>query len=103
MKNIQNYTPKLIMMCGLVCSGKSHYAQHLSAKYNVTIFSSDTLREELFNDVNHQIDNDLLFKELHKRIKDCLASGKSAIYDATNINYKRRMAFLTELKSIPCH
>lgn len=90
------------MMIGLVGSGKSEYAKKLAAENNAEIFSSDTLREEMFGDVNHQADNDILFKELHKRIRECLASGKSAIYDATNINYKRRMEFLKSLNKIPC-
>ena len=94
--------PVLKMIVGLPCSGKSTYVQPYTKSPYVKVFSSDALREELFGDVDHQTDNDLLFKELHKRIKDCLKSGKSAIYDATNINYKRRMAFLAELKNIPC-
>ena len=92
-----------IMMIGLPCSGKSIKAQELAKEYDAIIFSSDTLREKLFNDVNHQADNDLLFKELYRRIKVCLRTGKNAIMDATNINYKRRVAFLAELKSISCH
>ena len=95
--------PALRMLVGLPCSGKSTYVQPYTKSPHVEVFSSDTLREELFGNVDHQTDNALLFKELHKRIKDCLKSGKSAIVDATNINYKRRMAFLAELKNIPCH
>ena len=94
--------PNFIMLVGLPGSGKSVKAQELSEHYNAAIFSSDSLREELFGDVNHQADNTKLFEELHKRIKNCLREGKSAIYDATNINYKRRMAFLSELVNIPC-
>lgn len=94
--------PKMILMVGLPCSGKSTISKELSEKYNAIIFSSDELRIEMFSDVNDQEHNQELFVELHKRIKDCLRSGKSAIYDACNINYKRRMAFLAELKNIPC-
>jgi predicted kinase len=93
---------KLFMMIGLVGSGKSYYAQQLATKYDAEIFSSDSLREEMFEDVDHQTDNDALFKELHKRIRECLSSGKSACYDACNINYKRRMEFLKSLNKIPC-
>ena len=92
----------MILMVGLPCSGKSTISKQLAEKYNATIFSSDELRIEMFGDVNDQEHNQELFVELHKRIKDCLNNGKSAIYDACNINYKRRMAFLVELKSIPC-
>lgn len=90
------------MMVGLPCSGKSTYSQELAKKYNAKIFSSDELRAELFGDINCQDRNHELFVELHRRIKDCLKSGKSAIYDSCAINYKRRMAFLAELKNIPC-
>lgn len=95
--------PLFTMMAGLPGSGKSTKAQELAQEYNATIFSSDSLREEMFGDVNHQADNTKLFEELHRRIKDCLKDGKNAIYDATNINYKRRMAFINELSNIPCH
>lgn len=91
-----------LMLVGLPCSGKSTISKELAEKYNARIFSSDELRIEMFGDVNDQEHNQELFVELHKRIKDCLSSGKSAIYDACNINYKRRMAFLAELKNIPC-
>ena len=93
---------KFFMLIGLPASGKSYKAQELAQEYNAEIFSSDALREELFGDVNHQDNNHELFNELHRRIKYCLKSGRSAIYDACNISYKRRMAFLQELKNIPC-
>ncbi len=92
----------MIMMVGLVGSGKSYMAQELAKEYDATIFSSDGLRVELFGDVNDQKHNQELFTELHQRIKNCLKENRSAIYDATNINYKKRMAFLSELKNIPC-
>ena len=53
--------PKFIMMCGLVASGKSTRVKELAKEYNATIFSSDALREELFNDVNDQEHNQELF------------------------------------------
>lgn len=94
--------PTFVMMVGLVGSGKTVKAHELAGQYDATVFSSDSLREELFGNVNEQSKNQELFTELHKRIKDYLKEGKSAIYDATNINYKKRMSFLAELKKIPC-
>lgn len=94
--------PEFTMMCGLPGSGKSVEAALLAKEHNATVFSSDALRDEMFGDVNHQDDNPELFTELHRRIKECLKSGKNAIMDATNISYKTRMAFLQELKNIPC-
>lgn len=95
-------TPKMIMMVGLPGSGKSHKAEELSKKYDATIFSSDALREEMFNDVNCQDKNADVFNELHKRIKEHLKSGNSTIMDATNISYKKRMDFLQSLNKIHC-
>ena len=93
--------PKMIMMCGLVGSGKSTYAEKLSEKYNANIHASDKIREEL-GDINDQSHNNKVFQILHTRIKGDLINGKNCIYDATNINYKKRMAFLQELNKIPC-
>lgn len=94
--------PKLFFYVGLPGSGKSTHAKKIAKEYNAAIFSSDTLREELYGDASIQKDHAKLFTELHRRIKDCLREGNNAIHDATNINYKQRMAFLAELKNIPC-
>lgn len=94
--------PTLVMMVGLPASGKSTYAKQLAEKMPATVFSSDELREEMFGDVDNQKNNQKLFQELHKRIKECLKSGNNAIYDATNISSKRRRGFLSELKNIDC-
>lgn len=108
-------TPTLIMMMGISGSGKSTLARHVyiddgsisigdeaNNTGNPVIHSSDDLRGELFGDVQDQINNEKLFVELHKRIKRDLYNGKDVIYDATNLNKKRRVAFLRELKKIPC-
>ena len=94
--------PIFIMMCGLPASGKSTKAQELATEYDATVFSSDALRAEWYGNEDIQGDNNKLFIELHRRIKDCLRGGKSAIFDATNINYKKRISFLAELKNISC-
>lgn len=93
---------KCFVMCGLPASGKSQQAKKLAEEYDAEIFSSDSLREEMFGDVNHQADNDTLFKELHKRIRECLVSKRMAVYDDCNISYKRRMEFLKSLRKITC-
>ena len=90
------------MMIGIPGSGKSHEAEIIAKKHNAIIHASDRLREELFRDVNHMGDNGFLFNELHKRIQRDLKAGKNVIYDATNINSKKRISFLKSLKDIPC-
>lgn len=93
----------IYIMVGLPASGKSTYADKLCKENpDIIIHSSDKLREELYGDENTQEHNADLFVELHRRIKRDLSAGKSVIYDATNINKKRRRAFLSELKNIKC-
>ena len=94
--------PKFWMLVGLPGSGKSHKAKELADMHDANIHSSDEIRKELLGDINAQDANGLVFSTLHNRIKDDLRNGKNCIYDATNISYKRRMAFLNELKNIPC-
>ena len=97
-----NILPKLFMMIGIPGSGKSQEAEIIAKEHNAVIHASDRLREELFRDVNHMGDNGFLFNELHKRIQRDLKAGKNVIYDATNINSKKRISFLKSLKDIPC-
>ena len=89
------------MLVGLPVSGKSTKAEELAKTYNANIHTSDKIREEL-GDINNQDNNQLVFQILHNRIKDDLKSGKNCIYNATNINYKRRMDFIRRLNNIPC-
>ena len=91
---------KIVMMVGLPGSGKSTYADKLKEKGYV-IHSSDNIREE-FGDINDQSKNNDVFVTLHRRIKTDLKDSKNVVFDATNLSRKRRMAFLRELKNIPC-
>lgn len=94
--------PVFFMMVGLPGSGKSVQAQYISKRFSANIHSSDSIREELFGDPRIQDNHDLVFKILHDRVKEDLHNSKCTIYDATNINYKRRKAFLQELSKIDC-
>lgn len=98
--------PWMIMMVGLPGSGKSTFAKTIrcgdKGDEKPVIHSSDDLRAEMFGSAEIQGDANKLFTELHRRIKVDLQSGKSVVYDATNINKKQRIAFLRELKNIPC-
>ncbi len=89
---------KFYMMVGLPGSGKSTIAQSLGCK----VFSSDNLRKELWGSEDIQGDNSQLFNELNRRIKEALSKGEDCVYDATNINAKRRTSFLNSIKDIEC-
>lgn len=94
--------PTLYMLVGLAGSGKSTYSKRLSELSGADIFSSDELRMELFGNTWDMTKNGELFGELEKRIRDNLISGKSSIYDATNLSNKKRVAFLKYIKKVSC-
>ena len=107
LKRIEENKPLMIMLIGLPGSGKSTVAQSIfierdEERLKPTIHSSDSLRKELFGDEATQGDNNKLFSELHRRIKQDLIAGKDVIYDATNIKKNFRMQFLSEIKNISC-
>lgn len=90
------------MLCGLPASGKSYVAKRLSEELGFVVCSSDGIREELFGDIYNQDDNEKVFNILHQRVKENLKNGRDIVYDACNINSRRRRAFLNELKGIFC-
>lgn len=92
--------PDLIMLVGIPASGKSSYARQNYKDYK--IYSSDELREKLFNDVNDQVHNNELFRYIHKNIIKDLRDGNNVVYDATNIYSKNRRKFLSKLSDIDC-
>ena len=85
------------MLVGLPGSGKSYYAKN-DMQFAAKLHSSDSIREELFGDVNDQSNQELIFQTLHQRVMDDLKYGHHVVYDATNLNYKRRRQFLQQIK-----
>lgn len=96
--------PTFVMLVGLPGSGKSTLAKDIKDMYHGTIFSSDSIREELTGSEECMDQDREVFQTLHRRIKEYLAEHQGtdgcAIYDACNISYKKRMAFLHELKRL---
>ena len=83
---------KLIVMCGLQCSGKSTEAERLAKEYNAIIISSDALRKE-----NPEWKNDTVFKTLYTKMNTLLYT-QNVILDATNITIKSRRQIFMNLK-----
>ncbi|QOR67968.1 AAA family ATPase [Cytobacillus suaedae] len=81
---------KFIMVVGLPGSGKSTLAKELSQIEKAMILSSDKIRMELNGDVNDQSDPQVIFEEMNNRANILLSEGRTVIYDATNLNRKRR-------------
>lgn len=99
---------EFIVMVGLSGSGKSYQASTLAKSIHMSnpkydeygradvaeIISSDSIREEILGDVNDQTQNDLVFKEVHNRIRKALLNHYHIIVDATNITIKSRKPIL---------
>ena len=82
---------KMIVLVGLPGSGKTTWAkQYVEKNLNTVHLSSDELRIELFG-FEDQTKNHLLFRELNKRTVEALNDNKDVIYDATNLNRKKRI------------
>lgn len=91
----------LFVLVGISGSGKSWLANE-SLKEDFEVFSSDAIRAEVFGDETDQTHNQEVFEILHKRLRVALKAGKNCVYDATNLNRKRRMAFLKSIQNIDC-
>ena len=91
---------KLFMMIGLPASGKSTIAREMVMTEDAEIVSSDLIRKELFGSEEVQKDNNKVFEIVHNRLIEGLEAGKNMIFDATNIDYKKRRAFLQRLNKL---
>ncbi len=82
------HRPKVYMLIGLPGSGKSTWA----AKKGLSIFSSDSLREELSGSARDQdtIPPQKIFEVLDERLEGCLQKGQDVIYDALNTEPQHR-------------
>ncbi len=91
---------KLFMMIGIPASGKTSLAEQIANSEGAEIVSSDNIRKELYGNENIQGDSNEVFKTVENRIINGLKNNKNMIYDATNINYKRRMEFLQKIRKL---
>lgn len=86
------------MLVGLPASGKSTFSEELmEGRDDIVLISSDSIRKEMFGDEDEQGKNTEVFEEMAKRTKESLKNGIHVIYDATNLNRKRRKGVLQQL------
>lgn len=93
-----NYNTAIVMV-GLPGSGKSTISNKIKNKYNCTYLSSDKIREELYGDENCQDNPSKVFSIMNSRFIESCKNNKITIYDATNLNRKRRTELLNSIPS----
>lgn len=90
---------RLTMYVGLPASGKTTHAKHYAEATGAVYLSSDAIRYELYGDENIQGDPTKVFRIMEHRTIAALRDGKSVVYDATNLNAKKRANFIGQMKS----
>lgn len=88
---------KFIMLVGISGCGKSTYSNGMKNDKNI-ILSSDAIRKELYGSEDIQDNPDKVFAIMKERTFEALSNNVSVIYDATNLNRKKRIAILNEIK-----
>ena len=85
--------PKLIVMCGIQCSGKSTEAKKLAEQYNAVIISSDNFRQTFPEE-----DNSKIFKRVYDEMDSRLKHNTNVIIDATNTTIKMRRQLFSNIR-----
>ena len=76
--------PKVILICGKICSGKSYYSNMIKDKYNAVIISPDEATYELINNEQgefYNIFSTKLNKYLTKKVGEIVKSGANVIFE----------------------
>jgi predicted kinase len=82
---------KLFLLIGLPGSGKSTLAQQLVTQSpQMQLISTDAIRGQLFNSEAFQGPWLLIWREIERQFQQAIATGKTAIFDATNAQRRHR-------------
>jgi len=93
------------MLVGIPGSGKSYYAKELCKREKAVLVATDSIREKLFGSESKQKNTYLVFDAAFAEIERTLGTGRSVVFDATNVSRDRRLKFLKRFKDTPvqCH
>jgi predicted kinase len=80
---------RLTIMVGPSGGGKSTWAK---ANHPGDVVSSDDIRLEMFRTLENEGDQEPVFRKLRAEVLTRLASGRSAVIDATNLEVRQRIA-----------
>lgn len=92
---------KLLLLIGLPGSGKTTLARHLLADCpEMQIISTDAIRRQLFGDEAFQGTWLRVWREVLRQFRQALATGSTAIYDATNAQRRQRREVIASAREI---
>ena len=81
----------LVILCGLPGTGKSYFAQSLAAQAPFVWVNSDRTRKLLVGAPRYtRGEHRRVFAVMHAVMRDLLESGRSVVFDATNLNEEVR-------------
>lgn len=89
----------LHFLIGLPGSGKSTFAKKIAKDNFAVILSSDNIRKELFGYEN-QDNNGKVFEVMNNRAIELLKNNIDVVYDATNLNEKKRRTIISRAKNV---
>lgn len=97
-------TPLCHFLIGAPASGKSTLATLLTeVNPNSLIISTDKIRLSLFGDESIQGDWSLIEEKVISQMREAIQSGKSVIYDATNVKKEWRFSLLQQVNDYKVH
>lgn len=82
----------LVLLVGPSGAGKSTLAANHFAPHEIV--SSDTIRAEMLGDLRIQSNQDDIWTEVHRRVRQRLAWGQRVVVDATNLRFRDRKVFI---------
>ena len=88
----------VMVTVGPAASGKTTYARQWCQQNDAILTDSDSVREDLYGDASCQRDPSKVFKVMMDDVLAALGSGKNVCYCATNLNSKRRINFISNVR-----
>lgn len=85
--------PKVYLICGKICSGKTYYSNKLKEKINAVILSPDEATYDLIQNEQGEFYNifcDRLLKYLNKTAVEIVKAGANVIYERGLWNREER-------------
>lgn len=76
--------PKIILICGKICSGKTFYCKELLKRYSAVLLSCDEIESQIFHHSlgdRHDIVAEDIKKYLHKKAVEIVSVGVNAVLD----------------------